>query len=448
MAVTRIWKVTGNLANPIDYAANPEKTRNPTYSKDELQALKDVMSYAVNEEKTEKQFYVTGVNCDPVTARDQFMTAKQAFGKEDGIAAYHGYQSFAPGEITPELAHRIGIEFAKEVWGEDYQVLVATHLNTHCLHNHFVVNSISFRHGRRLQKTQWFKLSKVSDRICEKYRLSVVKESQGKHLPYALAKAEQEGRATRLNMAKEAVDVAIRHSCSMAEFQQALKSMGYDYQFSPKRKYWMVRQKNWGKPIRLYWLGEEYTNERIVERVKANPLSVRMERFQKEHRKREPTMLDKLLWKNSLKNLYLYYCYKLGYLPEHIRNPPSAKVPYLLRDDLIKLKNISEEAELLSRENIETVKELLLYQNSVEEKVADLMDKRKMFRNEKSRKATTDERKSELEREITSVNEQLKKLRKEVQRCERIKDRSLELSQKLKELEELEKEKREERTER
>lgn len=448
MAVTRIWKVVGNLANPIDYAANPEKTANPEYSKDELQALKDVMNYAANEEKTEKQFYVSGINCDPATARGQFITVKQAFGKEGGIVAYHGYQSFAPGEVTPDIAHQIGVEFAKEVWGEDYQVLVATHLNTRCLHNHFVINSVSFKHGRRLQKTQWFKLSKVSDRICEKYRLSVVRESQGKHLPYALAKAERDGRATRLNMAKEAVDAAISQCCNMTEFQQVLKSMGYYCQFNPNRKYWTIRQKNWGKSIRLHWLGEDYTNERIAERVNSNPTSVRMERFQKNRRRREPTMFDKLLWKNSLKNLYLYYCYKLGYLPKHNKNPPSSNVPYLLRDDLLKLKNISEEAELLDRENIETVKELLLYKSSVEEKIEALTDNRRLLRNEKARKGTTEERRAELTEEIVFIGEQLKELRKDMKRCERIEVRSVSLEEKLKELEALEKEKRKERKER
>lgn len=149
MAVTRIWQVKGRLDAPIDYAMNPEKTVNPVYSKKELDALQDVMDYAANPDKTEKRFFVSGINCNPDTSREQFQTVKEQYAKEGGIIAYHGYQSFSEGETDPETAHQIGVEFANRVWGEDYQVVVATHLNTKCLHNHFVVNSISFRHGRR-----------------------------------------------------------------------------------------------------------------------------------------------------------------------------------------------------------------------------------------------------------------------------------------------------------
>ena len=104
MAVTKIWPVRGRVDSPLNYAAD--------------------------EDKTEKQFFVTGINCNADTARDQFVTVKKQFDKEDGIVAYHGYQSFAEGEVTPELAHKIGIEFAERVWGDDYQVVVTTHLNT------------------------------------------------------------------------------------------------------------------------------------------------------------------------------------------------------------------------------------------------------------------------------------------------------------------------------
>lgn len=146
MAVTRIWQVKGRLDAPIDYAMNPEKTENPVYSKRELDSLQDVMDYAANPEKTEKRFYVSGINCNPDTAREQFQTVKEQFAKEGGIIAYHGYQSFSEGETDPETAHKIGIEFAKRVWGDDYQVVVATHLNTKCLHKLFCKGKLHYIH--------------------------------------------------------------------------------------------------------------------------------------------------------------------------------------------------------------------------------------------------------------------------------------------------------------
>ena len=138
MAVTKLWPIRGRVDSPLNYAANEEKTANPGWDKSSLQNLTDVMHYAADEDKTEKQFFVSGVNCNPAIARDQFVTVKKQFDKEDDIVAYHGYQSFAEGEVTPEQAHEIGIELARRFWGDGYQVIVATHLNTSHVHSHII----------------------------------------------------------------------------------------------------------------------------------------------------------------------------------------------------------------------------------------------------------------------------------------------------------------------
>ena len=155
VATTSIWRVNGWLGKVLIYIENPDKTENPDFFEKqdmdgkEAQGLADVIEYAVQQSKTSKAVesegetvlrqFVSGVNCSPSTARDEMMAVKKRFGKEDGTVAYHGYQSFAPGEATPELAHEIGLALAKKLWGEKYQVLVATHLDkAHHLHNHFV----------------------------------------------------------------------------------------------------------------------------------------------------------------------------------------------------------------------------------------------------------------------------------------------------------------------
>lgn len=165
MATTSIWRVKGWLGKVLIYVENPDKTENPAVFEkqgidgQEAQGLSDVIEYAVRQEKTGRitpgeegapvmQRFVSGVNCSSSTARDEMMAVKKRFGKEDGTVAYHGYQSFAPGEATPELAHEIGLALAKKLWGEKYQVLVTTHLDkAHHLHNHFVVNTVSFVDG-------------------------------------------------------------------------------------------------------------------------------------------------------------------------------------------------------------------------------------------------------------------------------------------------------------
>ena len=154
MATTSIWRVKGWLGKVVIYAENPEKTANPKFYADrELteqdgQELSDVIRYAVNSEKTQETSskdgaplhrFVSGINSSPATARDEMLAVKKRFGKEDGTVAYHGYQSFAPGEATPELAHEIGVKLATRLWGDRYQVIIATHLDKeNHLHNHFV----------------------------------------------------------------------------------------------------------------------------------------------------------------------------------------------------------------------------------------------------------------------------------------------------------------------
>ena len=137
MATTSLWRVTGWLGKMVVYVENPDKTENPAYfekedmSEVQAQALEDVIEYAANKNKTQGdgegdmplRRFVSGVNCSPSTAREEMMAAKKHFGKETGTVAYHGYQSFAPGEATPEIAHEIGVKLAQRLWATGIRYL-------------------------------------------------------------------------------------------------------------------------------------------------------------------------------------------------------------------------------------------------------------------------------------------------------------------------------------
>lgn len=133
MAVTSLWRVRGYIGKVLLYAENPDKTANPetipSAAETNCEALEDVIAYAGREAATNRRQLVTGVNCTAGTARSEMIAVKKRFRKEDGTIAYHGYQSFRKGEVTPEQAHRIGIRLAEELWGDRYQVLVATHVD-------------------------------------------------------------------------------------------------------------------------------------------------------------------------------------------------------------------------------------------------------------------------------------------------------------------------------
>ena len=139
MAVTSIWPITGNPGNVIDYAANPQKTTEGGLSElAALHAIDNVVEYTADQIKTEKCQYVSGVNCIPADAKNRFMRTKKKFDKTGGRTCYHGYQSFKAGEVDADTAHKIGVALAEELWGDRFEVVVATHLNTDHYHNHFV----------------------------------------------------------------------------------------------------------------------------------------------------------------------------------------------------------------------------------------------------------------------------------------------------------------------
>lgn len=445
MAVTKIWDIKGRLDHSMDYVSNPEKTQNPKYTKADLQALKDVLDYAMNEDKTEKRFFVSGINCNTTCARDQFITVKQAFNKEDGIIAYHGYQSFAEDETTPEVAHKIGVQLAKELWGDRFQVIVATHVNTKCLHNHFLLNSVSFKDGKKYHDSfaSYAKMRQASDELCIEYGLSCIENPKKGREPLYEAQLSKAGMPTRYNVVKVAIDEAISKSCNMYEFDYHLKSMGYVTQFNPKRKYWTVTPKGWNKPIRLKQLGEEYTNERIVERVMANPSSVRMQNFHSGGSKQYMlnTRKDKINKVGGLKGLYLKYCYQLGYLPRYKQNPN--KVHYLLKDDLIRCEMFTEQIRLLSKNGISDTAGLDLFIGEKQELMSGLSTQRDHLRRV-NRRVIPEEVKQQNREKISEITKRMKSLRHDIKLAEDIKKRSPVMEERL-EVIERENEKRRER---
>ena len=434
MAVCEIWDVKGRLDHPIDYAENPEKTVNPKYSEADLQAMGDVMKYATNGDKTEQQFFVTGVNCDPATARDEMMMAKAQWNDQSEIVCYHGFQSFKAGEVTPEQAHEVGVKLAEKMWGGRFQVIVATHLNTECLHNHFVVNSVSFTDGKHYHdnKKNLRLLRQRSDELCREYSLSVIEHPGGRKKPYALYQAEKNGLPTRDTVARQAVDEAISKSYTLKDFDRQMAGMGYRVSFDPNRKYWTIIGKGWQRPKRLYKLGDDYTNERITERIRENSYAVKFSRFA------EPTKAVKVYRvRGSLKDtrkigglrgLYLHYCYKLGILPKK-RQPNYARLHYLLKDDLMKMEAITQETRLLCRNHIDTAQQLLSYKGSLETEITELTEQRKGLYSQ-SRKAGGEEKEA-VKAQISEITGRLKTARKEVRLCEGVLARSDTLKEKL-----------------
>lgn len=427
MAVTKIKRIRGNPGDPLSYIGNPEKTRNRGFSEADRQALADIIAYAADEKKTEKQYFTTGINCDVENAREQFNITKLSFNKAGGIVCGHCMQSFDGYEVTPEEAHEIGVQMSKELWGDRFQIVVATHLNTNNVHNHIVFNSVSFVDGKRFHfcTEETMRIRAVSDRICRERNLSVIEHPEGKRVPYSLYKMEKAGMPTRYNVARQALDEAISVSANMEEFKSELKKRGYLYQFNPRRKYWTVTPPGWTKAIRTDRLGDQYTREMIQQRVFSNDIGVRMQRMRNECRSTNhydlKRRIDKIMGRSGLEKLYLRYCYELGYLPKYRQNP--VRLHAVLKEELLKCDLYSEEAKFLARYNISTEEDLEKKMKSLMEDCSSISAQRSELRQKLRRKMPVEEG-AQCREKVRELTAELKDTRKKLKLCRDIRERS------------------------
>lgn len=453
MATTSIWSVKGWLGKLVIYVENPNKTTNPQYyekaelTEKQAQTLLDVIDYAADPSKTDSamhdeniethQQFVTGINCLPATARDEMQAVKKRFGKEDGVIAYHGYQSFAPGEADPKTAHEIGIRLAKELWGEKYQVVVATHLDKeNHLHTHFVVNTVSFVDGIRYHRTgkDYHDMQVASDNLCREYGLSVIENIQyGKSKHYGEWKAEQEQRPTWRGFIKADIDEAIRMSLTERQFFRHLEEKGYEIKMG---KDISVRPQGKERFVRLMRnFGEEYSIENIRRRILSQyiPEKPLAEPERKTRHYRMQGSMKTVRKITGFRALYFHYCYKLGIFPKD-RPQNRKRLHFLLREDLLKLNNISQEVRLLVRHKIDTAEQLSLYKNGLEVQIEKLSAERKaLYKKQRTVKCQSDPKLAEaVKKEIDGLTEQLKNLRREVHLCNDIAQRSGVITEKLK----------------
>ena len=469
MATTSIWRVKGWLGKVVIYAENPEKTANPKFYADrELneqdgQQLTDVIRYAVNSEKTQEKGnedgtplhrFVSGINCSPATARDEMLAVKKRFGKEDGTVAYHGYQSFAPGEATPELAHEIGVKLATRLWGDRYQVIVATHLDKeNHLHNHFVLNTVSFVDGIKYHRTKkdYHDMQTVSDELCREYRLSVIENPQyGKAKQYGEWRAEQEQRPTWRGLIRADMDEAIRQSMTERQFFDNLRKKGYEVKIGKDISVRPPGKERFVRLIRNF--GEDYSIEQIRRRI--------LSQTRAEKKPSEPTRqvirirlfgsLKKTRKITGFRALYFHYCYLLGIFPKNKPKQNRRRLHFLLREDLLKLDAITAETRLLIGHRIDTAEQLFPYRDEVNGKIATLTaDRKQLYKAQRTAAVKSDpEKAAEVKAQIAALSKELAALRKEVVLCNTIAERSGVIKEKIKAVREDEQPERKEKCDR
>ncbi|MBO5004783.1 MAG: relaxase/mobilization nuclease domain-containing protein [Clostridia bacterium] len=356
----------------------------------------------------------------PDTSYQEMINVKKQFFKVDGIQCFHAVQSFVKGEITPEQAHEIGIKLAEELWGDKFQVVITTHLNTDNLHNHFILNSVSFLDGKRFCNTKkdYALMRKTSDRLCEEYGLNVLLQEE-KYNKYATSSLYKE-------LMKDSIDYAIESAKYYNEFIKILQDLGYV--ITDKNETLSIRRDPYKRNTRLErQFGNKYSKENIYKRIletqplspySSNPMVLITRTYENYSKQKERH------YKNKGSIGYLIYQYEKLFdinTESTLKSKMTIMTPTLIAE-LKQLDEFSNQARFLTRYNINTNQDLLNFERSAYEKVNPLKSKRENLW-KKHKRAKTDKEKQVIENEIIQISKQITLITEEIKLCNNIMQR-------------------------
>ena len=243
MAVTKIKAIRGTLSKAIAYILNPEKT--------------------------DEKLLVSSYGCASETAAREFewtrKIAEQKGMNPVRIIARHVIQSFEIGEVTPELAHEIGKQFADEILGGKYEYVLTTHIDKDHVHNHLIFNAVDFvdYHAYKSYKRIYYDMREVSDRLCKENGLSVIPPSQNKGMSYKEYTEAKRGMSWKQKL-KQTIDRLVITAKDYDDFLRLMQEAGYEIK---PGKYISFRAEGQERFTRSKTIGENYTDERIKERI-------------------------------------------------------------------------------------------------------------------------------------------------------------------------------------
>lgn len=418
MAYTSIIPVH-RLDRSISYIQDKEKTVKKAES---AGSLEEAIDYALNREKTEQTVFEDFIGCTCASAYADMLATKKRFHKTGGVQGYHLIQSFAEGEVTPELAHLAGLELAEELLKGRFEVVITTHLNTDHYHNHLVFNSVSMADGRKYHsnaRSYYRDVRRISDELCRKYDLSVIQTNDHKGMHYSQWQAEKEGKPTWRTVIRMDIREAVNISFTWKQFLSVMEQKGYLWKLN--QKYPALKAPGMERYVRLKSLGKNYTDTAIRQWI----LEPKRQNYMPAGRKRDSPKGRK---RTGIQALYYSYLYQMGVFG---KRPVGA--PYQIRADIRRLDQRIAQMEFLEKHGITTREQLQAYQKPLEEKVLLLIKERqKLYRKD-----------SGAER-LAEIGGELKPLRKEIKLCRKILQQSEEMEERMRQAEELgEKEKEE-----
>lgn len=385
--------------------------------------LQAVINYAKNGDKTDNGVLVSSVNCSTQNCYEEMSLTKKFFHKEDKTLGYHIIQSFKGNEVSPERANQIGIKLAQELWGDKYQVIVCTHINKENIHNHLILNSVSFIDGKKYHnsKVDIAFMKEGSDNLCFKYGLSIVtapraekeKEFRQKNIDNFNRRDEKMQKITT------DIDDAIKSVKKYSEFKLVLKAKGYS-NIKDNGKYFSLKTPYYSRNVRIdRAFGERYSVQGIKERIYYNVKEdIPVANLNKKYYKKiytGPRINRFLLKTSSFYRLYVHYLYLLEVLPaknEYIEITPA----YYKQKR--KNKMIIEEIDFLGRNNFKSVNEIENYIDNLEKQLPELKGKREILW--RKHKTANETNKTDILKEIKEITEKIDTIQTQKNACIRI----------------------------
>ena len=408
--------------------------------------LNGLIEYVMNGDKTDEMKYVSGVNCLPETAYEEMIATKNRFNKgKERIIGYHLIQSFKEGEVTPEVAHEIGLEYVNEVFGKDFEVVVATHLNTDNVHNHIVINSVSLKTGKKFYDYHASRdyLRIVSDCICQYYGLSVLEDKIWKHKGAYKRFAKEN---PYMQMVKSDVDRCLAEALYEKDFSKRLEKLGYSYSNTYEQGLVIIDNTRNRKVYLQKFYGDNYSHDKVIDRI-LDYKNKNIARYGKKYKmsKEEYIKMLEIKRKNEIKKLpllYILFCLllKIDPLPAKM-DFENARVPVTkaMRIELKYMNELSRQAVLLNKNKIGSLDDLNAFRTKLEDKARTLKGTRESLQRKK-RKSTNQEVITKFDEELKTLAPKIKKLNTDIQNCYKIEKRTRLWQRKYEETMEKEKE--------
>ena len=427
MATTKIWDVRAHVSKLLAYVANKNKTtmelENKNFDESERLAA-EILGLPYDHFATEEKKFVSGINCTPDNAKEIMLSLLEDTDSSD-IQAYHGYQSFKPGEVTPDVAHAIGVQLANELWGEDFPVIVATHIDKGHVHNHFCLSATGFSGKRYHDCKATYKLMRdTSDRLCREYGLSVIekpKQQGTKHI--AEVHAKQQGIPTIRDQIRADIDSVVKYEVTLKSFYKRMQLLGYKFEY--RGQYLRIKPYGYNKFFRMDKLGAEYTEEGLQARMAYNWRNGLLRALPIY----KPTLQE---IPKGLYALYLHYCYLLGAVQKTV--PQAPEVYAAIRDDVRRARMYNEHAKFLGKYNMNTTDDLQRHEQMVDEQISTWCKERQVLRN-KLRWMKDTEKMQPIREEIYAISDKIKPLRKEQKMCKDIYERSTAVARTVEQIE-------------